>query len=298
MLQQRSPITLRETVGNYVRLMKPGILVLLVFEAITSMIVAAGIHVNVYSLGWLALAGALGSGGSSALNHYLERDQDKLMTRTDGRPVATNLIPPRNAVAFGFVSIGLSLLISSVFINLMTALMIFLGTISYAVVYTLILKPRTHWNIVIGGIAGVFPALAGWAAATGSVQWPAIFIGSLVFLWTPPHFWGLAIKFKDDYKRAGFPLLPVIKDQKEVIRWIVLSSIPLLPFSLLPLIFPELGTYDLIYYSTALFMGLSFLFVDYRMIRNPTVDNGFKAFLVSLPYLFFIFGAMIASSVL
>ncbi len=152
-------------------------------------------------------------------------------------------------------------------------------------------------NIVIGGIAGVFPALAGWAAVTGFVQWPAIFIGALVFLWTPPHFWGLSMKFKEDYVRSGFPMLPVVKDQKVVIKWIVYSSIPLLPFSLLPMVVNELGSYNAIYYILAGIMGLAFIAVDIQMLRNPTVDNGFKAFLISLPYLFVIFGAMIASSI-
>jgi len=278
--------------------MKPGILVLLVFEAITAMVVAVHRNFSPISMVWLAIAGILGSGGASALNHYFERNQDRLMSRTDARPVATNQISPINALIFGIATIGVSLIVSSIFLNLVCALMIFLGAISYALVYTLLLKPRTHWNIVIGGIAGIFPALAGWAAATGQVQWPAVFIGTLVFLWTPPHFWGLAIKYREDYVRAGFPMLSVVKDQKEVIRWIVISSVPLLPFSLLPLVIPQLGTFDLVYYSIAFLMGLSFLVVDFRMLRSPTVNNGFKAFLVSLPYLFLIFGAMIASSIL
>jgi len=298
MLQQEIKEDLRATIGSYVRLMKPGILVLLVLEAVTALIVASGQRTSVFSLIFLSVAGVLGSGGSSALNHYFERNQDILMSRTDSRPVATNEIRPTNALIFGVVCIGTSLVISYLLLNPMTALMILLGSVSYALVYTLLLKPRTHWNIVIGGIAGVFPALAGWAAATGSVHWPALFIGALVFLWTPPHFWGLSIKYREDYARAGFPMLSVVKDQKEVIKWIVLSSLPLLPFSLLPLIFSQLGTYNLIYYSAAVLMGLSFLFVDFRMLRSPTADNGFKAFLVSLPYLFLIFGAMIASSIL
>ena len=275
--------------------MKPGILVLLVFEAITAMVVAAGRHTSIPSLIWLALAGTLGSGGASALNHYTDRNQDRLMSRTEGRPVATNKIAPRNALAFGVVNILLSLVASYLFLNLVTALMIFLGVVSYLLLYTLFLKPRTYWNIVIGGVAGIFPALAGWAAATGSVGWPALFIGALVFLWTPPHFWGLSIKFKEDYARSGFPMLSVVKDQKEVIKWIVWSSLPLLPFSLLPLLIPRLGTFDVIYYSTAVFMGAVFLVVDFRMLRSPTVDNGFRAFLISLPYLFLVLGAMIAS---
>ena len=235
--------------------MKPGILVLLVFEAVTAMVVATGRSTSIPSLIWLALAGALGSGGASALNHYIDRNQDRLMSRTNSRPVAANKIAPKNALVFGIVSIGLSLVVSYLFLNLATAFMIFLGVVSYLLLYTLFLKPRTYWNIVIGGVAGVFPALAGWAAATGSVRWPALFIGALVFLWTPPHFWGLSIKYKEDYAKSGFPMLSVAKDQKEVVKWIVWSSLPLLPFSLLPLLISQLGTFNVIYYSTAVFMG-------------------------------------------
>lgn len=285
-------------VSNYVQLMKPGIMTLLVMEAITAMVVAAGRSTTLLSVFYIAIAGILSSGGSAALNHYIERNKDILMSRTDSRPVATNRIPPNNALVFGIATIALGLLLSQLVFNTMTTMMILGGALSYIFVYTLFLKPKTYWNIVIGGVAGVFPALAGWAAVTGSVQWPAIFIGALVFLWTPPHFWGLSLKFKEDYVRSGFPMLPAVKDQNVVIRAIVLSSVPLLPYTLLPLIIGQLGNYNAIYYILAAIMGLLFIAVDVKMLKNPTVDNGFKAFLVSLPYLFVIFGAMIASSII
>jgi protoheme IX farnesyltransferase len=278
--------------------MKPGILVLLVLEALTAMIVASGKGVQLSSLFWLGAAGILASGGSAALNHYLERNKDILMSRTDQRPVATKRIPPVNALVFGLLTIAAGLIIAYAKFNFVTMLMIFLGAASYIFVYTLYLKPRTHWNIVIGGVAGVFPALAGWAAVTNSIGWPSIFIGLLVFLWTPPHFWGLSLKFKEDYVKSGYPMLPVVKSEKEVIKWIVWSSIPLLAFSLLPLAIRTFGKFDVIYYAAAIIMGLAFVTVDYRMIRNPTVNNGFRAFLISLPYLFILFGGMIVSSIL
>ena len=203
-----------------------------------------------------------------------------------------------NALIFGVVSIGLGLTVAFFLFNFVTALMIFLGSVSYLFLYTLYLKPRTYWNIVIGGIAGVFPALAGWAAIRNSIGWPSIFIGLLVFLWTPPHFWGLSLKFKDDYVRSGYPMLPVVKNQKEVINWIVWSTIPLLVFSILPLAIHALGTFDVFYYAVAIVMGAAFVVVDYRMLKNPTVDNGFRAFLISLPYLFILFGGMIISSII
>ena len=270
---------------------------LLVLEALTAMVVAAGKSTQVLSLFWLAIAGILSSGGSAALNHYLERNKDVLMSRTDARPVAMRRVSPRNALIFGLILILLGLGVAIMEFNLVTTIMILLGAISYIFVYTMFLKPRTYWNIVIGGVAGVFPALAGWAAYTNSIGWPSIFIGLLVFLWTPPHFWGLSMKFKEDYVKSGYPMLSVVKSEKEVISWIVWSSVPLLPFSLLPLALHELGTFDLVYYSAALIMGLAFVAVDLKMLRQPTADNGFKAFLISLPYLFILFGGMIISSI-
>jgi len=291
-------MTWRQTVSSYVELTKPGIMSLLVLEAITAMVVAAGRHAQLTSIAGIAVAGALASGGSGALNHYLERKKDILMTRTDKRPVATNRIYPRNALTFGLIMITLGLVISYFAFNVLTFALIFLGSASYIFLYTLYLKPRTHWNIVVGGIAGVFPALAGWAAAVNGIGWPSIFIGLLVFLWTPPHFWGLSLKFKDDYARTGYPMLSVLKNQTEVIRWIVLSTIPLIIFSILPIVVHLFGSFDAIYYGIAIVMGFAFALVDYRMLKNPTTENGFNAFLISLPYLFLLFAGMIISAVI
>jgi heme o synthase len=291
-------VSLGEKISKYVQLTKPGIMVLLVLEAITAMIVAARRETSLLAVVYLAIAGMLASGGSAAINQYLERDKDILMTRTDWRPVATNQIPPRNALMFGIVSVVVSLVIAQVVFNYAAMLMILLGALSYVFLYTLFLKPRTEWNIVIGGVAGVFPALTGWAAVTGSIGIPAVFIGLLVFLWTPPHFWGLSMKFKEDYVKTGYPMLPVVKSEKQVINWIVLSSIPLFVFSLLPALIPELGSFGLIYYVIAAAVAIPFIVVDIKMIREPTRDNGFKAFLISLPYMFILFGAMIATVII
>jgi protoheme IX farnesyltransferase len=288
----------RERISNYIQLTKPGIMVLLVLEAITAMVVAARRNTDLTSVVFLAIAGILASGGSAAINQYIERDKDVLMTRTDWRPVATHQIPPKNALIFGILSVAVSLVLAVVVFNSVTMLMILLGALSYVFLYTLFLKPRTEWNIVIGGIAGVFPALAGWSAVTGSVGIPALFIGFLVFLWTPPHFWGLSMKYKEDYVKTGYPMLPVVKSEKQVINWIVLSSIPLFVFSLLPALIPSLGSLGLIYDAIAAAIAVPFIAVDIKMIKEPTRDNGFKAFLVSLPYMFVLFGAMIAAAII
>lgn len=296
--QQLTKMTVRQTISNYIQLTKPGIMVLLLLEAITAMIVAAGRSVQLGSIAGIAVAGILSSGGSAALNHYLERGKDSLMSRTDHRPVASQRIAPTNALIFGVVLTTLGLITAYLLFNALTAEMILLGSISYIFLYTLYLKPRTYWNIVIGGVAGVFPALAGWTAVADRIGWPSIFIGILVFLWTPPHFWGLSLKFKDDYARSGYPMLSVVKNQKQVINWIVLSTVPLLAFSVVPLVVHALGSFDFVYYLGALVMGIGFVTVDYRMLKNPTVENGFNAFLISLPYLFILFGGMIISALI
>jgi protoheme IX farnesyltransferase len=288
----------RQVLSNYFQLIKPGIMVLLVLEALTAMVLAEGKNTSLWALGYLAIAGILASGGSAAINQYLERDKDLLMKRTDWRPVANNTIAPKRALAFGVTFILLSLIITQIVFNSVATLMILLGALSYVFLYTLFLKPRTEWNIVIGGIAGVFPALTGWAAATGSIGIPSLFIGFLVFLWTPPHFWGLSMKYKEDYVRTGYPMLPVVKSEKQVINWIVASSVALFVFSFLPLAIPSLGTFGWIYYALDAAVTIPFVYVDLKMLQKPTQDSGFRAFLISLPYMFVLFGAIIASVIL
>jgi protoheme IX farnesyltransferase len=295
---EKSTHSIREKIANYVQLTKPGIMALLVLEALTAMIVAARRDTSLSGLLFLATAGILASGGSAAINQYLEREKDILMSRTDWRPVATHQIAPKSALVFGISSLLVSLIIAQIAFNYVATLMILLGALSYVFLYTIFLKPRTEWNIVIGGVAGIFPALTGWAAVTGTIGIPALFIGFLVFLWTPPHFWGLSMKFKDDYVKTGYPMLPVVKTERQVINWIVLSSVPLFVFSLLPLLVPALGSFGSIYYVIAAAVAVPFIVVDVKMIREPTRDNGFSAFLVSLPYMFVLFGAMIASAII
>jgi len=293
--------TVGERISNYIQLMKPGIMVLLVLEAITAMIVATGRSTNPVSVLYLVPVGILASGGSAAVNQYLERDKDVLMTRTDWRPVATKRISPQNSLIFGLVLIGLSLVVTQIVFNYVATLMILLGSLSYIFLYTLYLKPRTEWNIVIGGIAGIFPALTGWAAAKGDVGIPALYIGLLVFLWTPPHFWGLSMKYKEDYIKIGYPMLPAVKSEREVVHWIVLSSIPLFAFTLLPAGLPTLlnfGASSILYDVLAAAMVIPFVIIDLKMLREPTRENGFQAFLMSLPYMFVIFGAMIAAALI
>lgn len=281
---------------DYINLMKPGISFLLIVEAVVSYLVASSLSINAGIVIALIAAGFLSSGGSAAINHFLERDNDSRMKRTSWRPVASKKIEPARALIFGVSAVTVSLLISWLAINPLTALMILLGALSYVFLYTMYLKPRTEMNIVIGGIAGVFPALAGWSSFTGSIGPMALLIGAIVFLWTPPHFWGLATKYKEDYKLAGYPMLPVNKDINGTARAIVIWSIPMLIAPFIPLLFPQVGSFNILYYVAVAVVSAIFVKIDINMMREPSVRTAFRAFTFSIPYLFVVLLGMVAGT--
>jgi len=211
--------------ADYVQLMKLRIDALLLLVAAAGYVATSGIHVDVVRFALLIVAGFLGAAGASATNHYLDRDLDSVMRRTQARPLPQHRIePPAHALEFGLGLVALGLVVAGLGINLLTALMIGLGFVVYIGVYTLGLK-RTHVSyIVIGGFAGSFPALAGSAAASNAISLPAILIALLVFLWTPGHFWALAFRSREDYRRAGLPMLPSVSDERTSVRAITFSS--------------------------------------------------------------------------
>ncbi len=285
------------TAKDYLSLMKPGISFLLIVEAVVSYLLAGSLSIGAVTISSLIIAGFLSSGGSAAVNNFLEKDKDSRMERTSWRPVASQKISPSMALAFGAATIATSLAVSWILINPLTALMISLGAISYIFLYTMFLKPRTEMNIVIGGIAGVFPALAGWSAATGSIGALGILIGAIVFLWTPPHFWGLATKYRDDYRQAGYPMLPVSRDIGGTARSIVIWSIPMLIAPFIPLAFPQIGLFNPIYYVSVAVVSAIFVKIDVDMMRDPTEKTVFRAFTFSLPYLFVVLIAMVVGAI-
>ncbi len=277
--------------------MKPGIAFLLIVEAIVAYILSTSFDISMAVLLALVASGFASSGGSAAINHYLERDQDAKMKRTSGRPVASQRVSAKSALAFGVSLVASSLVLSWAVINALTMSMILLGALSYIFLYTIYLKPRTELNIVIGGIAGVFPALAGWAAGSDAISMLSLLIGAIVFLWTPPHFWGLATKYRDDYRLAGYPMLPVSRNIRGTVRAIVLWSIPMLVAPFLPLLFPQIGSFSIVYYASVGVVTALFIKVDLDMLRAPSVRTAFKAFTFSLPYLFVVLFAMVAGTV-
>jgi len=274
---------------DYVTLTKPRIMVLLLITGAGGMVVGAGglpsAELALAALGGLALA----CGGASALNHVLDRDIDTHMKRTAKRPVASGRVPPERAVEFGLALSALSYVVLTSFVNVLAALLALAGNLFYVLVYTRWLKRSTPQNIVIGGAAGAVPPLVGWAAATGNLGFTAIALFLIVFFWTPPHFWALALLIKRDYAAAGVPMLPVVRGERETARSIVLYSVVLVAVTLLPVLGRTLG---LVYLLSALALGLLFLALALALQRETTPARARRLFTYSLAYLALLFVAM------
>jgi protoheme IX farnesyltransferase len=275
---------------DYVTLTKPRIMSLLLITGFCGMIVGArgwpGTTTAIAAMVGLALA----CGGASALNHVLDRDIDPLMgARTKRRPVASGRVTPSRALEFGLALSAFSFVLLASTVNVLTAVLALVGNLFYVLVYTRWLKRSTPQNIVIGGAAGAVPPLVGWAAATGNVTIPALLLFVIVFVWTPPHFWALALLIKDNYKAAGVPMLPVVKGDKETARQIVLYSIGLVAVTLLPWAW---GTVGLLYLASALALGAVFLWLAELLRRRTTPRRAMLLFHYSLLYLALLFVAM------
>ena len=280
---------------DYVTLTKPRIMVLLLITGAGGMIVGAdglpSAGLALAALGGLALA----CGGASALNHVLDRDIDTHMKRTARRPVASGRVPPERAVEFGLALSALSYVVLTSFVNVLAALLALAGNLFYVLVYTRWLKRSTPQNIVIGGAAGAVPPLVGWAAATGNLSFTALALFLIVFFWTPPHFWALALLIKRDYAEAGIPMLPVVRGERETARSIVLYSVVLVAVTLLPVLGRTLG---LVYLLSALALGLLFLALALALQRQTTPARARRLFSYSLAYLALLFVAMAVDPVL
>jgi len=272
---------------------------LLDFVAIAALLVATGPSMSVQSLAVplvaLFVAGTLSSAGAGAFNAYLDRDIDAVMARTMNRPIPLGRInPPIRALQFGVLMIGIAGVVSLTMLNLLSTAMILLGAFTYIVVYTIFLKRRTTWNIVLGGFAGSFAALAGWTAAGDSIAGPAILMALLIFLWTPSHFWSLAILTNRDYQKAGIPMLPAIIGEQKASRYIVLNTLLLIPFSLL---FYFLGYNGVLYLAITSVVGALLLVTNIKMLKEPNKENSWTAFKFSSPYLAIVFTAMVLDTI-
>jgi protoheme IX farnesyltransferase len=279
---------------DYLTLTKPRIMSLLLLTALCGMFVAAE---GVPSAGLIVatMAGlALACGGASALNHYMDRDIDIHMSRTDGRPVATGRVAPERALEFGLTLSALSFVLLACTTNLLTAVLAIIGDLFYVVVYTGYLKRRTAQNIVIGGAAGAVPPLVGYAAVSGDLTWTAALLFLIVFVWTPPHFWALAMLIKDDYKAAGIPMLPVVRGDAETTRQIVRYTFLMIAVTLLPIAF-GMGWF---YAVSALLLGAVFLWMALALRKAVSRHAAKVLFHYSLLYLALLFVAMAADAVI
>jgi heme o synthase len=280
---------------DYLTLTKPRIMVLLLLTGAGGMFVGAG-GVPSGALFVATMSGlALACGGASALNHVLDRDIDVHMRRTDKRPVAAGRVPPERALEFGLALSALSFVVLTSFVNVLAALLALAGGLFYVLVYTRWLKRSTPQNIVIGGAAGAVPPLVGWAAATGNLTLPALYLFLIVFFWTPPHFWALALLIRRDYEAARIPMLPVVKGERSTARSIVLYTVVLVGISLLPYFGNTVG---LLYLGSALALGAAFLALAFRLRRATTPANARRLFTYSLAYLALLFVAMALDPIL
>ncbi|MGB6673311.1 MAG: heme o synthase [Candidatus Nitrosopolaris sp.] len=285
-------------VKEYVEVSKPRIVVVLVITAVTSLLAGSrfdntsGWHVTAWQLGFLALAGALASMGSSALNQYYDRDIDEIMYRTSSRPIPSGRLSPRNVMAYGLGVSVLSVILAWFTLNPVATCMIALGIFFYVMVYTVWLKRYNAANIVIGGFAGSAAAMAGWAAATGSINLLGFLVGWLVFMWTPSHFWCLAIKTREEYASVRIPMLPVLIGNQKTTSYIFVNTAILLPYSL-ALYFFGLG---LLYTAVAAISGSLMLIYHYKLTKNPSPEFAWKAYKVTAPYLVVIFVALALDS--
>jgi protoheme IX farnesyltransferase len=274
---------------DYVTLTKPRIMVLLLLTAAAGTFVGAQ---GVPSLGLLAtvLGGlALACGGASALNHVLDRDIDQHMSRTDRRPVATGRVAPERALEFGLALSAFSFVVLASFANVPAAMLAVFGNLFYVVVYTRYLKRSTPQNIVIGGAAGAVPAVVGFTAATGNLALPALFLFLIVFYWTPPHFWALALLIRRDYEAANVPMLPVVRGERHTAASILRYTLIMIGITLLPFLTGELGW---IYLAAAALLGGLFLALAVRLFRDTTAARARGLFSYSLLYLALLFVAM------
>ena len=267
---------------------KPRIVVLLVITAVTSMFAASkliGPALDYMGLFHIIIAGSLASAGSSALNHYYDKDIDPMMKRTSTRPIPSGRMKARDVLIYGVSVSAASVIYAAITLNLVSTFFIALGIFFYVVIYTIWLKRLNSSNIVIGGFAGSAASMAGWAAATGSMDILGFLVGFLVFVWTPSHFWCLAMKIKDDYAEAKVPMLPVVIGMQKTSKYILVNTAILLPYSLMLYAF-GLG---IIYLAIAVVSGGLMLAYHYKLTQNPTSEFAWKAYKVTAPYLTIIF---------
>jgi heme o synthase len=283
---RRTPSTV---IGSYIALTKPRIIELLLITTVPTMVLAAQGWPGTALVLVTLLGGTLAAGGANAINMYVDRDIDGLMERTRNRPLVTGQIRPRNALLFALVLEALAFAVLWAGANLLAAVLALAATAFYVGVYTLWLKRTSTQNIVVGGAAGAVPVLVGWAAVQGSLAWPPVVLFIAMFLWTPPHFWALAIKYADDYRAADVPMLPAVVPLAAAVRQMIGYTVVLVITTLVLIPVAGLGW---IYGVSAGVLGAVFLGATIWLGRSPTPQASMRVFGFSITYVTVLFAAM------
>jgi protoheme IX farnesyltransferase len=284
------------TVSDYVTLMKPGVMSLVVFTGLAGMLLAelhSDVPFNLFQQLLTLACIALGSGAGAAMNMWYDRDIDSIMTRTQARPVPAGRVAPDDALAFGLFMAAASVMLMALALNMVAALLLAGAIAFYIGIYTIWLKRRTPQNIVIGGAAGAFPPMIGWAAVTGDVSLQAVILFAIIFLWTPPHFWALALYRNGDYARAGVPMMPVVAGPESTKRQMIAYTWLLVAITLL---LPVLGMAGWIYSVCAALLGAAFLYHTYKLRSDNSDKWARKTFGFSIYYLFMLYSVMMMDS--
>ncbi|CAB4724407.1 unannotated protein [freshwater metagenome] len=286
---------IRTTLGTYLRLTKPRVIELLLVTTLPAMMLAEQGFPDLGLIVAVLVGGALAAGGANTMNCWIERDRDRIMARTRHRPLPSGEINAQRALIFGLVLEVLAFGLLWSVANLLAAFLALSATVFYIFVYTIWLKPRTTQNIVIGGAAGAVPALVGWAAVTGSLALPAWVLFAIVFVWTPPHFWALAIRYRDDYAAAEIPMLPVTRGPAVAVRHILVYSFVVVAVSFtLPLTI----TMTVLYPIVAGVLGAVFIYTAVSLYRDSTPARAIRLFTVSNVYLALLFAAVAVDALL
>lgn len=288
----KTPI--RQRAGDFFVLSKPLIVALLLVTTFGGLVVGGKAWPSPSLLFWTLLGGALAAGGSSALNQYIDRELDKRMQRTSNRPLAAGRLAAAEGLSYGLALCLVSYYILASFVNFVAALLSLAGIFYYVIFYSVLLKKATVQNIVIGGGAGAIPPMVGWAAATGHLSLAAWILFLIIFMWTPPHFWALAIVRKQDYERAGVPMLPVIKGEREARLQILIYTFVLVGTTLL---LPLIRATGAVYLISAVLLGLSLIYIAWRVWKFPGNKVAWTMYRWSSMYLAFIFLALVVDAV-
>jgi len=285
----RARLSVMERVSAYVALTKPRIIELLLITTLPTMILAERGLPGVWLMVATLLGGALAAGGANAINMYVDRDIDKLMHRTAKRPLVTGVIAPRNALIFAITLEIVAFVELWAWVNLLSAVLAVSATLFYVFIYTLWLKRTSKQNIVIGGAAGAMPVLVGWAAVTNSLAWAPVVLFGVIFLWTPPHFWALAVKYKDDYEAAHVPMMPVVATFRRTATEIIAYTVAMVALTLVLAPVAHLGA---VYVVSAAVLGFGFVVMAVRLWIQATPKASMQLFSYSITYLTLLFVMM------